>query len=93
MVAEVGIEFVGTSTQGESWKWGNLLIGKGKALVKLERIFVGRAKPPYLYKDGNDGWPDGIDIAIMTKPLKKLSTLYPMRTHGPLTPFPLQTTA
>ena len=58
MVAEVMIEFVGTSTQGKSWKWGNLLIGKGKAPIKLERIFVGRAKPPYLYKDGNDGWPD-----------------------------------
>ena len=68
MVADVTIDFVGSSTQAECRKWGSLLVGKGKALVTLDNIYVGNAKPPYLYRDGSDqSWPNGIDIATVAR--------------------------
>jgi hypothetical protein len=64
IVASVEVVFVGASqaSGGQSKRWGDILCGKGKAIVKLLDVVEGKARVPFLLKTKEICWPSGTDL-------------------------------
>jgi hypothetical protein len=66
LAAHVTISFVGAVTGGaESRLWGGHLVGKGKALVQIDKVIRGNARVPHLFKSSERRWAPGYDLAAV----------------------------